>query len=247
MSALRASVQTCHGCPLYRAATQAVFGEGAVRARAVFVGEVPGDIEDRRGHVFVGPAGRLLDEALEAARISRDSIYLTNAVKHFKFTRRGKRRIHDKPNRYEVEACKPWLDAELALVRPLIVVALGAIAAQALFGSRFRVTEESHGLDFEDTLRSTYDRDRAPGSRASRAGFQRARTSARRVLCRHHASRRLDAVAVPSRRYRRRTPPGLRKSMAMLCSHRLPSSITMTGPSASWGQPPWMTMSIQPS
>ncbi len=151
MRALRASVQSCHGCPLYRAATQAVFGEGPVHARVVFIGEVPGDIEDQRGHVFVGPAGRLLDEALAAARISREEIKLTNAVKHFKFTRRGKRRIHDKPTRHEIAACKPWLDAELALVRPAIVVALGAVAAQALFGSTFRVTQ-ARGMDFESVF-----------------------------------------------------------------------------------------------
>jgi uracil-DNA glycosylase len=139
---LRAAVQACHGCPLYRDATQAVFGEGPLDAKAVFIGEVPGDVEDRDGHPFVGPAGRLLDEAFAAAGIDRDRVYLTNAVKHFKFTRRGKRRIHDKPTRYEVVACKPWLDAELALIEPEIVVVLGATAAQALFGNQFRITQE---------------------------------------------------------------------------------------------------------
>jgi len=148
MDSLRAAVTTCHGCPLYRAATQAVFGEGSSYARVVLVGEVPGDIEDRMGHPFVGPAGRLLDEALDAAAIARGDVYVTNAVKHFKFTRRGKRRIHEKPTRYEVRACRPWLDAELGLVHPEILVALGATAAQALFGPHFRVTQ-MRGVEFE--------------------------------------------------------------------------------------------------
>lgn len=148
MASLRAAVTTCHGCPLYRAATQAVFGEGSSHARLVLVGEVPGDIEDRTGHPFVGPAGRLLDEALEAAAIPRGDVYVTNAVKHFKFTRRGKRRIHEKPTRYEVRACRPWLDAELELIHPEILVALGATAAQGLFGPHFRVTQ-MRGVAFD--------------------------------------------------------------------------------------------------
>ncbi|HUJ62257.1 MAG TPA: UdgX family uracil-DNA binding protein [Kofleriaceae bacterium] len=139
---LRDAIQHCHGCSLYEHATQAVFGEGPRDARAVFVGEVPGDLEDRQGRPFVGPAGRLLDEALAAAGIERGSVYLTNAVKHFKFTRRGKRRIHDKPTRYEIAACKPWLLAELDLIDPEVVVVLGATAAQAMFGAAFRITHE---------------------------------------------------------------------------------------------------------
>jgi uracil-DNA glycosylase len=138
---LREAVQACHGCPLYRHATQAVFGEGEPDARVMLVGEVPGDREDLEGAPFVGPAGRLLDDALAEAGIERRDVYVTNVVKHFKFTRRGKRRIHDKPDRYEIVACKPWLEEELTLVKPEILVLLGATAAQALLGSRFRVTQ----------------------------------------------------------------------------------------------------------
>jgi len=139
---LRAAIPSCRGCTLYKEATQPVFGEGTAGARIMMIGEVPGDREDLAGKPFVGPAGQLLDEALEAAKIPRDEVYVTNAVKHFKFTRRGKRRIHDKPTRYEIAACKPWLDSELEAVHPDIVVALGATAAQALLGSAFRVTKE---------------------------------------------------------------------------------------------------------
>ena len=138
---LREAVQTCRGCPLYREATQAVFGEGDASARVMIVGEVPGDFEDRAGAPFVGPAGRLLDDALAEAAIERRDVYVTNIVKHFKFTRRGKRRIHDKPDRYEIAACRPWLDEEMALVAPEILVLLGATAAQALLGPKFRVTQ----------------------------------------------------------------------------------------------------------
>lgn len=148
---LRDAVQACHGCPLYKHATQAVFGEGKARARVMMIGEAPGDFEDREGHPFVGPAGRLLDEALAAAHLDRKDVFLTNAVKHFKYTMRGKRRIHDKPNRYEVAACKPWLATELEVVAPDIVVLLGATAAQALLGSSFRVTK-SRGVALETDL-----------------------------------------------------------------------------------------------
>ncbi len=141
LPALREAVQACRGCPLYREATQAVFGQGDAAARVMFVGEVPGDQEDRAGAPFVGPAGRLLDDALAEAGIDRRDVYVTNVVKHFKFTRRGKRRIHDKPDRYEIVACRPWLDEELALVKPELLVLLGATAAQALLGSKFRVTQ----------------------------------------------------------------------------------------------------------
>jgi uracil-DNA glycosylase family protein len=140
LPALREAVTACHGCPLYQHATHAVLGEGPEAARAVFVGEVPGDVEDREARPFVGPAGHLLDEAFGAAGISRDEVYLTNAVKHFKYTMRGKRRIHDKPDRYEIEACKPWIAAELEILDPEIVVVLGATAAQALLSPTFRVT-----------------------------------------------------------------------------------------------------------
>jgi len=139
---LRAAVVTCRGCPLYRDATQAVFGEGSAHARVMMIGEQPGDSEDLAGRPFVGPAGRVLDGALVAAGIPRDDVYVTNVVKHFKFTRRGKRRIHDKPTHYEVAACRPWLTRELELVAPDIVVVLGATAAQSLLGRAFRVTKE---------------------------------------------------------------------------------------------------------
>jgi DNA polymerase len=151
LPALRAAVSTCRGCPLYQDATQAVFGEGGARARVMLIGEQPGDSEDLAGKPFVGPAGKLLDDALEVAGIPRGEAYVTNVVKHFKFTRRGKRRIHDKPNRYEVEACKPWLGRELEVVGPDIVVLLGATAAQALLGSAFRVTKE-RGVERETAL-----------------------------------------------------------------------------------------------
>jgi DNA polymerase len=139
---LRAAIVTCRGCPLYRNATQAVFGEGEAHARIMMIGEQPGDSEDLAGKPFVGPAGRVLDGALAAAGIPRDEVYVTNVVKHFKFTLRGKRRIHDKPTHYEVAACRPWLTSELALVAPDIVVVLGATAAQSLLGRTFRVTKE---------------------------------------------------------------------------------------------------------
>ena len=156
LSALRVAVQTCHGCTLYREATQAVFGEGSAHARVILIGEVPGDSEDLAGKPFVGPAGRLLDEALGVAHIPRDEVYVTNAVKHFKFTRRGKKRIHDKPTRYEISACKPWLTAELDAIDPDIVVMLGATAAQALMGPKFRVTKERGHVIETDLAKWTF-------------------------------------------------------------------------------------------
>lgn len=140
---LRSAVQSCRGCDLYRGATQAVFGEGPETARAVVVGEQPGDQEDRQGRPFVGPAGRVLDRGLVEAGIDRGTVYVTNSTKHFKFTQqRGKRRLHQKPTRGEVMACRPWLEAELRLVQPELVVCLGATAAQALLGPSFRITKE---------------------------------------------------------------------------------------------------------
>jgi DNA polymerase len=141
LPALRETVQTCRGCALYRNATQAVLGEGAGAADVMLVGEQPGDQEDQEGRPFVGPAGRLLDRALEEAGIDRGATYVTNAVKHFKWQARGKRRIHQKPSWTEVAACRPWLDAELAVVKPRVLVCLGATAAQALLGRSFRVTQ----------------------------------------------------------------------------------------------------------
>ena len=141
LKALREEAAGCTRCDLYKRATQTVFGEGTRRARVMLVGEQPGDQEDRQGRPFVGPAGRLLDQALVAAGIDRAEVYVTNAVKHFKWEPRGKRRIHQKPNAREIAACRPWLDAELAAVKPDVVVALGATAAQALFGRSFKVTK----------------------------------------------------------------------------------------------------------
>jgi DNA polymerase len=142
LPAMRAAVVTCRGCPLYQHATQAVFGEGKADARVMMIGEQPGDSEDLAGKPFVGPAGRVLDAALAAAGIPRAEVYVTNVVKHFKFTQRGKRRIHDKPTQYEITACRPWLSSELELVAPDIMVVLGATAAQSLLGRTFRVTKE---------------------------------------------------------------------------------------------------------
>ena len=132
----------CRACPLWERGTQTVFGEGATDARVMFVGEQPGNEEDLAGHPFVGPAGRLLDEALEEAGINRAQSYVTNVVKHFKWEPRGKRRIHAKPNAVEIAACVPWLEAELEVVKPRVLVCLGATAAQALLGRQFRVTQD---------------------------------------------------------------------------------------------------------
>ncbi len=142
LDVLRAAAQGCRGCPLHEAATQTVFGRGTTEARLVLVGEQPGDQEDLKGLPFVGPAGHLLVRALDAAGVDRSQAYVTNAVKHFKFTVRGKRRIHATPDAYEVAACRPWLRAELALVRPELVVLLGATAAKAVYGPSFRVTAQ---------------------------------------------------------------------------------------------------------
>ena len=142
LPALRDAVQGCRGCPLYKNATQAVFGEGTRSAAVMLVGEQPGDQEDRAGRPFVGPAGKLLDRALEEAGIDRRATYVTNAVKHFKWEPRGKRRIHAKPSWSEVAACRPWLEAELAVVKPTALVLLGAVAAQGLLGKQFRVTRQ---------------------------------------------------------------------------------------------------------
>jgi len=145
LAGLRTAARDCRACPLWKRATQTVFGAGAARARLFLVGEQPGDEEDRQGLPFVGPAGRLLDEALAAAGIDRAEAYVTNAVKHFKWKpdeRRGKRRIHEKPNAAEIRACHPWLLAEIAAVEPEVIVAMGATAATALLGPAFRVTKQ---------------------------------------------------------------------------------------------------------
>ena len=137
---LREAAAGCRGCDLWRGPIQTVFGEGPADARVMLVGEIPGDREDREGRPFVGPAGRELDRALEAAGIVREDVYVTNAVKHFKFEERGKRRIHQTPKKGEVDACMPWLDTEIRLVGPEALVALGATAAKALLGPGFRLT-----------------------------------------------------------------------------------------------------------
>jgi DNA polymerase len=141
ISKLQIVARSCKACDLYKTGTQTVFGDGARNARVLFVGEQPGDKEDQQGKPFVGPAGGILDKALVAAGIDRDLVYVTNAVKHFKWEPRGKRRIHKKPNAMEIAACRPWLDAEINAVKPRIVVALGATAAQALLGRTFKVTQ----------------------------------------------------------------------------------------------------------
>jgi uracil-DNA glycosylase family protein len=142
LESLRRAAQNCHGCDLYKTANQVVFGEGPADARLVLVGEQPGDHEDIEGHPFVGPAGRVLDEALEAVGIDRSRVYLTNAVKHFKWEARGTRRLHKKPSRWEIVACTPWLTAELAVLTPRVLVLMGAVAAQTLLGPGFSVMKQ---------------------------------------------------------------------------------------------------------
>ncbi len=148
LEAARAAVDGCRACDLWARATQGVFGAGTTRARLMLVGEQPGDNEDLAGQPFVGPAGRLLDAALAEAGIDREQAFVTNVVKHFKWRPSGKRRLHDKPNREQVRACRPWLDLEVELVRPQLLVLLGATAAQAILGASFRVTRE-HGTVLE--------------------------------------------------------------------------------------------------
>lgn len=141
-SVVREAAKDCEACHLYKRATQTVFGEGPKGATMMLIGEQPGDYEDVAGKPFVGPAGKIMDQALEEAGIDRSQVYVTNAVKHFKWEPRGKRRIHKKPNSREIAACRPWLEAELRIVKPKLVVAMGATAAQTIFGPSFRVTRE---------------------------------------------------------------------------------------------------------
>ena len=150
LPALTKAVQVCEGCPLYKNATQAVFGEGPPHASVMFIGEQPGDQEDLAGKPFVGPAGRILDEVLVEVGIDRGDVYVTNAVKHFKWEPRGTRRIHSKPSAREMAACKPWLTAEFGVIKPQMVICLGATAAQDLFGAKFKITKE-RGKIIEDT------------------------------------------------------------------------------------------------
>ena len=142
MPKLRAAAADCQGCDLWKRGTQTVFGEGGPKVRVMLVGEQPGDQEDIQGRPFVGPAGKILDKALEEARIDRKEVYVTNAVKHFKWEPRGKRRIHKKPNSMEITACKPWIEAEIDVLKPDVIVCLGATAAQALLGRQFKVTAQ---------------------------------------------------------------------------------------------------------
>lgn len=158
-SALAKAAKHCEGCDLYARATQTVFGEGPLEARAIFIGEQPGDEEDLAGHPFVGPSGRYLDKCLVEAGIDRDVVYVTNAVKHFKWTPRGKRRLHSKPNSREMAACRPWLLAEIELIEPEVLVLLGATAAQSLLGSSFRITRQRGQLlknDYAPWALATY-------------------------------------------------------------------------------------------
>jgi uracil-DNA glycosylase len=140
LASLREAAHKCQGCELYREATQVVFGEGGTNVSLLLVGEQPGDREDRQGEPFVGPAGQLLNQCLESAGIRREDLYVTNAVKHFKWEPRGKIRLHKKPGTLEINACRPWLDAEISAVKPRMIVCLGATAAQALLGGDFRLT-----------------------------------------------------------------------------------------------------------
>ena len=188
LAKLRAAAAECRGCHLYAPATQTVFGEGPRKAELMMVGEMPGDREDRAGHPFVGPAGRELDAALERVGIARDDVYLTNVVKHFKFRERGKRRIHDTPKKGEVDACLPWLQAELRAVQPRVLVFVGATAAKALLGSSFRLTQ-ARGQPLESGL--------APVVMATihPAAILRARDSAAREAEREAFTRDLAEVA----------------------------------------------------
>ena len=142
LDGLREAAAGCRNCPLWKNATQTVFGEGNARARIMFVGEQPGDVEDREGHPFVGPAGRILDQGLRDAGIDRARTYITNAVKHFKWEPRGKRRMHKTPAQREIEACYQWLEGEMAAIKPALIVCLGATAAKVLLGPRFRITQQ---------------------------------------------------------------------------------------------------------
>jgi DNA polymerase len=151
LKSLREAAAGCRGCHLWRNATQTVFGEGRKSSRVMFVGEQPGDQEDKQGRPFVGPAGRELDRALEKVGIDRRDVYLTNVVKHFKFEERGRRRIHKTPKRFEIDACLPWFRAELSVIRPNALVILGAVAGKALLGSSFRITR-SRGKPLESDL-----------------------------------------------------------------------------------------------
>ncbi|HEX2140603.1 MAG TPA: UdgX family uracil-DNA binding protein [Woeseiaceae bacterium] len=180
MRSLPAAARSCRGCDLWQNATQTVFGEGLKRARLMLVGEMPGNDEDLAGRPFVGPAGRILNQALDEARIERRDAYVTNVVKHFKWEPRGKRRLHKKPNAAEVNACRPWFDAELAVLQPDVLVCLGATAAKALLGPAFRVSKE-HGR-FVDSDLAPYVTATGHPSAVLRARDSASRTEMMRAL-----------------------------------------------------------------
>jgi DNA polymerase len=224
---LRDAAAGCRGCDLYKTGTQTVFGEGPVPAGLMLVGEQPGDQEDRQGRPFVGPAGRVLDEALAAAGIDRGGVYLTNAVKHFKWTARGKRRLHAKPSAREAAACRPWLEAEMATVRPRIIVCMGATAAASLLGPAFRLTrhrgEFMEGTGWAALVTATIHPSavlRMPDEAARRAAMaglvedlrgvavRLGRAGEGRVAGREAGSRPARAAEMP--RGRRRAPGGTR-------------------------------------
>jgi uracil-DNA glycosylase family protein len=190
VASLQKAARTCKACDLWRNATQTVFGEGPSHVHVMFVGEQPGDTEDKAGHPFVGPAGRLLDEVLVEVGIDRSDVYVTNVVKHFKWAaaQRGKRRIHKKPRQSEIEACRPWLDAELKVVQPKVLVCLGASAAQALLGRNFRVTRD-RGKPIKSDLAPYVIATTHPAS------ILRAPDSASRELQRQEFVRDLEKVA----------------------------------------------------
>lgn len=208
MSSLRGAARTCQGCQLYRFATQTVFGEGPAPADLMLIGETPGDQEDLQGRPFVGPAGRLLDDALVAAGLSRQSVYVTNAVKHFKWEERGKRRLHKKPGAREIAACRPWLEAEIRVVRPRVIVCLGATAAQTLLGPAFRITKERGKLvacEWSEVLLATHH-----PSAALRAPSSEDRRRMREELA---ADLRSAAAAVPAKRPPKAAPLAGKKTM----------------------------------
>jgi DNA polymerase len=199
LKSLREAAEHCRGCDLYKNATQTVFGEGPRRAHMILLGEVPGDEEDKQGKPFVGPAGRLLDESLDAAEIPRDDVYVTNAVKHFRWEPRGKRRLHKKPSWRQIEACRPWLQAEILVIKPEVVVCMGATAAQTMLGKDFRLTKhrgEFYPSEYESWVTATYHPSailRAP----QKADRDRMRKEFVNDL--HHAAERTTSTAAGAR------------------------------------------------
>jgi DNA polymerase len=196
LKALREAAEHCRGCDLYKNATQTVFGEGPRRASMILLGEIPGDEEDKQGHPFVGPAGRLLDDAIDEAGIAREEVYITNAVKHFRWEPRGKRRLHKKPSWRQIEACKPWLQAEILVIEPEVIVCLGATAAQSMLGRNFRITRERGKFFKYAWMMATYHPSailRAPERE------DRHRMRAEFVKDLHHAAEHLTSTLVASR------------------------------------------------